>query len=300
YANGTRNSSRGAPSDSSDGGAATPSAATSDGGVSVAAAIAINLARTFSRAIVADGLTIIAGERFEQKTSAHTNAIAIADGSAVQPSEGTGGGVSVGAGVAINYARVRNEAILPAGTTVTADGAAVEATMGEEEDRPLQEGLEGEEEEEIGLPVVPEGEAHHFQAIATSGAGGGSVGVAGSVAINIVNIETTARIAGTLNAGGGDVEIKAESESDSETKALPANGGASGVSSVGVGASVAVAVIDDTTIAELTGTLNGGHDLDLEADTEHESMTLARTGASGGDVGVAPGVAITLSNITTL
>ena len=68
-----------------------------------------------------------AGGRFTLSTSADTDAIASADGSAVTP--GRGSGVSIGVGVAINYARIRNEATLPSGADVTSTGATIEARM---------------------------------------------------------------------------------------------------------------------------------------------------------------------------
>ena len=269
----------------------TPSASTSDGGVSVAAAVGINLAKTSSLATIADDITVVAGGRFTLSTSANTDAQAAADGSAVQPpsdasapadssgggssgdDEDDGDGVSIGVAVAINYARVTNAAILPAGATVTAQGATIEALSGGTND---------------------------LGASATSGAGGGSVGIAGSVAVDIENIQTTATVSGSLSAGSGDVSIAAASDSSSGTAALPSEGGVAGVGSVGIGASVAVAVIDDTTTASLTSSLTGADDLSISAATAHLATTKAKTGAAGGDVAVVPSVAITLSNITTL
>src|SRR5256885_5356240 len=59
-------------------------------------------------------------------------------------------------------------------------------------------------------------------AAATSGAGGGSISIAGSVAIDIENIETTALLAGTLHAGAGNVVIVAASNTSGNITALPA------------------------------------------------------------------------------
>src|SRR2546427_6666024 len=180
--------------------------------------------------------------------------------SAGSPADSTSG-VTIGAAVAINYVRVINEAILPSGATVTADGATLEAVMTDDGTNTLS-------------------------ASATSGAGGGAVGIAGSVAIEIENIQTTARMAGTLTAGSGDVAITATSDSETTTDALPEGAGVSGVGSVGIGASVAVTIIDDTSTAEVTGMLSGGHDLALAASTTHLATTHAKTGASGGKVAV--------------
>ena len=303
--------------------ASTPAASTSGGGVSVAAAVAINLAKTISLATIG-AITIHAGGLFTLSSSADTDAQATADGSAGRskatespaddssgdeavreeddaipgggggeehehmggamdgsgsasagsPSDSSTSGVTIGAAVAINYVRVINEAILPSGATVTADGATLEAVMTDDGTNTLS-------------------------ASATSGAGGGAVGIAGSVAIEIENIQTTARMAGTLTAGSGDVAITATSDSETTTDALPEGAGVSGVGSVGIGASVAVTIIDDTTTAELTGTLSGGHDLALAASTTHLATTHAKTGASGGKVAVVPSVAIAISDITT-
>ncbi|TMK23950.1 MAG: hypothetical protein E6G64_17985, partial [Actinobacteria bacterium] len=66
----------------------------------------------------------------------------------------------------------------------------------------------------------------------------------------------------------------------------------------GIGASVALAIVDDTTKAEITGTLDGGHDLTLTASTTHATTTHAKTGAAG-KIAITPSVGITLSNITT-
>src|SRR5207249_1284000 len=142
--------------------------------------------------------------------------------SAGSPSDSSTSGVTIGAAVAINYVGVINEAILPFGATVTADGATLEAVMTDDG-------------------------TNTRGASATSGAGGGAVGIAGSVAIEIENIQTTASLEGWLNAGPGDVSIQAASDSTTSTNALPSEstGGAIGAGSVGIGASGAVAGIDD-------------------------------------------------------
>src|SRR5256886_969338 len=66
----------------------------------------------------------------------------------------------------------------------------------------------------------------------------------------------------------------------------------------GIGASVALAIVDDTTKAEITGTLDGGNDLTLTANTTHATTTHAKTGAAG-KIAITPSVGITLSNVTT-
>src|SRR5262249_54082496 len=139
-----------------------------------------------------------------------------------------------------------------------------------------------------------------FAAETTAGASGGQVGVAGSVAIDIVNVDTTGgiRSGGIVNAGTGDVSLGAASTSTSTTNALMANTGAGG-SSVGVGASFALAIVNDTTGAtiENSATLTGGHDLTMRADGRHAMPTQAKMGASSPKVAVAPGVAVVISNV---
>jgi WD40 repeat protein len=93
-----------------------------------------------------------------------------------------------------------------------------------------------------------------FIADATSGAGGGKIGVAGSVAVNVVIADTQAVIGHapggsgsasvTIN-GGNDVKLAAAATLSNSTRALPSDGGGSG-SNVGVGASVAVSVPTNT------------------------------------------------------
>src|SRR5438034_1885991 len=104
---------------------------------------------------------------------------------------------------------------------------------------------------------------------------------------------------GALPAGTGDGTIPAASHATSNVEALPKESGVSGVGSVGIGASVAVAIVDDLTTASLLGQLNGGGNLTLTANTSHFLTTHSKTGAAGGNVAVVPSVAIALSNVTT-
>src|SRR6185436_12823657 len=117
--------------------------------------------------------------------------------------------------------------------------------------------------------------------------------------INIVNISTLAVIpvGAIVNAGTGDIAVTAASDSSGSTTARPAEAPAdnttSGNGSVGVGASVAVALIDDVTTAGIDGTLTGGDDVSITATTQDLMLTDAKTGAKG-NVAVAPAVGITL------
>ena len=152
---------------SGDGGSSTstPNAETSDGGVSVAAAVGVNIAITVSRAYIASGVNIHATVgAFSLTSNADTDARASGSGAASQPpADGSASGDAIGVGVAINYAHVTNVAEIPSTGVVTANGVTVSATMHSK---------------------------HEFAAEAASGASNADVGVAGSVAINIVTIVT--------------------------------------------------------------------------------------------------------------
>jgi hypothetical protein len=108
--------------------------------------------------------------------------------------------------------------------------------------------------------------------------------IAGSVAINIVNIQTLAVIptGASVDAHDANVSVAAASDSTTSTTALPAEGttGVSGAGSVGVGASVAIAIMDDVTTAAIDGTLTGGANLSVTATTTNGMFTDAKTGAS--------------------
>src|SRR6185295_3941118 len=255
----------------------TPNAETDDsddGGVSVAAAIGVNIAQTISRASLGSGVAITSTTgAFSLTTTADTDATARADGSAVTAE---GGDASIGVGVAINYARVINTIVIPSNAVISAHGVKLSATMHS---------------------------VHEFASQASSGAGAGDVGIAGSVAINIVNLQTSAVIptGASVDAHDGNVSVAAASDSTTSTTALPAEGttGVSGAGSVGVGASVSIAVMDDNTTAAIDGTLIGGANLQVTATTTNGMFTDAKTGASAEETAIAPAISIVITNVTT-
>ena len=250
----------------------TPPASSSSGAISVAAAVSINIAKTSSSSSLPADVSVSAGS-LSFWSSASSDAKANADGSATT-ARGPPSGTSIGAAVAINYATVTNSATVAG----TANGPATVRAL---------------------VTIAGDGR-HDFGAAATSGAGGGKVGFAGSLAINIVHLDTHATVTGTVAAGAGSVELRAASNARSVAKALPANGGVTGASKLGIGASVALNLVDDTTTATVAaGATITGNDLTLRASAAHDMSTDAQTGAAGGGVGVAPAVAIALSNITT-
>ena len=270
-----------APAGHGSGSASTPSAATSQGGISVAAAVGITIASSSSRASVPAGLNVVAGGTLTLASSADTDATSNADGSAA-----SGGSAAIGAGVAITLANVQNLASIDGGAHTTSNGVAVTAGMS-------------------GAPVGGNSK-HELGAQASSGAGGGSVGVAGSFALEIANVTTTAALRNdpirgppTVNASGGDITLSASSDSSSVVKALPVGTGGGG-STLGLGAAVALSIVNDSTTAtiENNALLPSTHDLVLAANGKHVMTTESRTGASGG-VAIAPSVAVAISNISS-
>ena len=85
---------------------------------------------------------------------------------------------------------------------------------------------------------------------------------------------------GTQGRGVWRFKIRLAKDADTATTA------------VGIGASVAVGLVDDTTTASITGTLIGGSDVTVSAATQHLLDVQSETGAAGGDVAVTPAVAI--------
>ena len=142
---------------------------------------------------------------------------------------------------------------------------------------------------------------HTFLADGQSGAGGDKdkVSIAGALGLNIVSNHTSATFgaAETINAGAGAITLKATNNEEDAAKAdSDAKAG-----SVGIGASVAIDVVDDTsTIAAIpTGTtVSGGGDLTVSATTHHTIVTEDKAGSEGG-VAISPSVSIGIANDVT-
>ncbi|HVC51376.1 MAG TPA: LEPR-XLL domain-containing protein, partial [Stellaceae bacterium] len=155
--------------------------------------------------------------------------------------------------------------------------------------------------------AVVDDNVHSDYAAATAGAGGGDIGVGASVAINVVNNDTEAVVgkggaasvtitgSGDVANGSGDVSVTADSEAVNFTIAKPAQGATDG-SKVGVGGSVAVAVIDNTVNAAITdGTSidNTIGSLTVSATDGDSAYTHGENGATAsGGVAVGIGVAV--------
>ncbi|HKT57060.1 MAG TPA: hypothetical protein VJR25_09840, partial [Microbacterium sp.] len=266
----------------------TPSASTGDNGgskITVAAAIAFNLIDSSSTARLADGQAITStGGQVTLATTNTTHAKAIASGKAT-----TGSSLTIGAGVAINLVNITNDASIGAGSTVTAaTGVTLAATMN----------------------TVPDGK-HTIDAEATSGASGsdGTLGLAGSFAMNLVNEKTTAQVhaialggpGGIAITGLGDLTMTATSSGSSHTSATSdQEGGAT----VGIGASVGLNLVDNDVFTgfDITGTpangppVTGARNITLTSSNADALTNETDAGGQGGKVTVTPSVAVSIAN----
>ena len=262
--------------------AGTPSATTSSGTIKVAAAIAINITNTASVASIAVGFTVTADGLVSVKSSANTEGVAIGDGSAADgsdiPAGGGGTSPSVGIAVAINLANVDNTATIDG--SVTAGDIEVSAAM-----------------TDVGSDVV-----HTFGATAASGASGAGVTIAVSFALSIANVTTVADISATatITLTSSDVTIETVSNGESTVEAKPNDPSAPGGSgSFGLGASVALNIVNDTARASLTtASISGAENVSILAGGGHAMTTTSTAGAGSAGLSLAPSIAIAISNVT--
>ena len=264
-------------------GKAAPKAETSQGGVSVAAAIGVNVAGNTVGASVARGVTINSGGgALNVGSTAETDAKAKADGSQV---DSGGTNVGVGAAVALNVATSSNTATVGDDAQVTTKGLSVKAEQAA-------------------------GQTNDYGAESKSGAGAANVGVAGSLALNVVtsntkaSLETDTNASGkgaNVNAGTGNVDIVASSASQSTVKATADVKGSGGSAKVGVGVSAGVHVGVNTTVADVAdkALLRGGTNLALNASANHAVDNTVEGGAAGAKVSITPVVAVSVAVNTT-
>ena len=262
-------------------GASAPQVAKTNGGrgseqsVGVAAALALNVVPGHARAVLPATIDVKStGGGVGVFSGLDVDARAEADGSTVAK-----GSVGVGVAVALNVINAENSALLAASTIAKGDVSA-SATMSAQGD---------------GVDT--------FAAIANAGAGAKSVGVAGAVAIDLIDIDTSGRITDTVKAGGGSVLVASAVKSDTTTTATSAATGKGGndQSGVGVGASFALSVLDLDSTALIPDTIavNGAANFTVKASGVHAARTSAIAG-SAGNVSVSPAVALTIATSNTL
>src|SRR5439155_1517315 len=243
----------------------TPKAESSekDGGgnnkpLQVAASIAITISIVSQQAQIRGGLAISSGGPLTLSAKGNTDSTAKADGKAVATGPATG--TSVGAAIAANLAFTTTEASTASGAIINAGALTIESKT----------------------QTVGSDSTNTYGAEATSGAGGGKNSVAGSLAFNLVLVSSTARLGSasvvTLTGGTGDVTISADPDSTSTTKALA---GETAGTTFGLGLSIAVSIVNDSTTAAIGDgvILTGAHDLAITAGGGHASIIEAANGA---------------------
>ncbi|HEY4412851.1 MAG TPA: hypothetical protein VGN06_07620, partial [Gaiellaceae bacterium] len=184
----------------------------------------------------------------------------------------------IGVAVAVNVADLDTHAWLAGNLTIDATGGTTVET------------------------VAPGTGSSTFTAHATSGAGGTSVGIAGSIAVNIVTANTISEIQAPRGVGtNGNVSLTATSNLANAATADAKQ--SSDGNTTGIGASFALDVVNDTTSAGLpdNSVLTGAGSLTLTSNATDSTTTTADGGASAGSgsAAISAQVAITISNVTT-
>lgn len=254
-----------------------PGAQSSDGEVTVAAAIALTIADVSAIAELPDGLTLTAGGAVVLRASQNADAISSADGTAVHATS-----AGIGAAVAISVIDLVNRAGLGQNTTVVANGFTASATMTD---------VDGDR-------------VHTTSSTSESGAGSTDVAVAGSFALNVTTTQTQAVIPSTavVSAGTGDVVLRAENHRI-DTATAKADAALAKSGKTGVGASVAInPVLDNVTRAEIEdgAVISGGADVTIEAISSDTVTTVVKAGSAGSSTAVSPAVGITIVQHTTI
>ena len=241
-------------------------ASTSDGKLSVVGGFAVSDLTSTTLAKLGSSVAALVGGATAVSASSANSAAVVADGSAVDST--TGVGVAVG----INLAHISNDALVT--QQLSTGSLDVSATMG------------------AGGNV--------FTTTATSGAGAKDVGVAGSIAVNLVDTQSSARLEGDVTiTGNGAVSVVAENQTKSVARATPSEDGASG-DSVGVGVSAATNIVGNRALAELAdgSILSGAGALSVSAKGVFELESEAKAGSAGG-VSLTPALALSMASNTT-
>ena len=267
------------------------SASTSEGKVTVAAAVAVNVQKSSVLAAVPDAIDITAGGTLTVQSANNTDGSATANGTAVGAAK-----LGIAAAVAVDVIHTTNDATLGNGT-YQVGALAVDASKLDVEKLVAADPLD-----------LAAARADTYLTSATAGAGASEIGIAGALALNLIDTESLATVAGgaTVTVSGGNVALSADDETSMTASALPfapdstdpdtpASGG-----KVGIGASVALNIIANRSIAEVgaDALITGADSLTLSANAVHDISTVARAGAAGG-VAITPAGALSLVNNTT-
>jgi mucin-19 len=245
-----------------------PYESTSDGGVKAAGALAIADVTSKTLAQMASSVSAVVTGATSLRSTTGNSSNVVADGSSASGSAG------VGVAVAVGLSQVSNKSLLQ--QRIQTSGLTLSATM-------------------TGTAAD-----NSFTVSATSGAATTNVGVAGALAIDLLDSESLARFGSPLAIlSGGSVSLTAADLSTATALAGPSGSGASG-GKVGVGASVALNLVATRSTAELAdgASLSGAGDVTLQAAGVHGIVTQAEQGSAGG-VAVTPVIALTLASDRT-
>ena len=250
------------------------SAETSEGKLSVAAAAGVNVVTSSVSAQLTDGKDITAGGRLTVMALNGTDGTVTADASA------SGTAVSIGAAAAVNAITSRNTASL-GDATYKANGVTVSALKGD-----------------------PAGAAHvdTFSTTAKSGAGGTNVGIAGALALNLIDSRSEATVSGNakLDAGTGASIVSADQQMVASATAAPLDDSLTAGGKVGIGASAALNLITTRSTAEIKNgaKFDNGAGLSVTANSNISTVTDAKAGSEGG-IAIDAVVALALLDVNT-
>jgi hypothetical protein len=243
-------------------------AETSEGSVDFAAALAVSVLDNETVAYVASSGAVSADGALQISAQSTDSSSATADGSATAED-----GDNFGIAVAINVSTVTAEAYVGGSGAVTAASLALDA----------------------GIAA-----GATFTAQATSGASGGDTSVAGAVALNFVTTRAEAEIrTGASVSLSGNLGLTSSSTTNTVTRATPHDGGMAG--DLGVGASFALAIIDNVSSAEIenNAAVSGADNVTLAATGSHEAETKAEAGGQSAGTGIGGAIAIAVvDNVT--
>ena len=209
------------------------------------------------------------------------------------------GKAAIGAAAATTITDNRVEAFVT-GATVTArgSGSGVALRTGglNSQGVPLTSLIRG-----LGVFAVSREDIVTF---AAGGAGAGTVGIAGSASVNVLDETTRAYIENsTINPdiAGASVSQDVHILASDQTKIIGIAGALGGGGTVGVGAAADVAVITKNTEAFVgtNTTVNANGDVIIEANSAEDQASLAASLAAGGTVGIGGAGGVSVLNITT-
>jgi len=250
-------------------------AETNEGSIDVAGAVAISDVSSFTQADISSTGAVVAADAIDLRAEATTNSSTTANGSA------TGGDIGVGVAVGLNIASATNRAFIGDQANVSGGSIGIKALMDAND------------------------ASNDFSAEAISGAGASNVGVAGSLAMNIVTNKSEAFIEGDENnndlfayvdADGETIILEAVNTSNSTVNAAATVTGEGENAEVGVGATVGMNIAVNQTRAEVEDEvdLSGIGSASLTAASDH-TMTTDATGGAAGGVAVTPLAALSIS-----